>query len=83
MLNNKDYLERLFDSEKPLIIYRVINGFDIYTDFSKKIKLTKQNAKHFFNKTTKLKNSNNKFFDGYIGFLSYELQCKLIGIKIT
>ena len=82
MLNNKEYLERLFDSDKPLIIYRVKDGFDVYTDFSKKINLTKQNAKNFFNKITKKKKTHNKFFDGYIGFLSYELQCKLIGITI-
>ena len=81
-MNNKEYLERLFDSDKSLIIYRVKGGFDVYTDFSKKINLTKKNAKNFFNKITKIKTSNNKFFDGYIGFLSYELQCKLIGIKM-
>jgi len=82
LLNNKEYLEHLFDSDKSLIIYRVRGGFDVYTDFSKKINLTKKNAKFFFNKTVKIKNSHNKFFDGYIGFLSYELQCKLIDIKI-
>ena len=82
MLNNKEYLECLFDSDKPLIIYRVKGGFDVYTDFSKKINLTKINAKNFFNKTVKKTNSQNKFFDGYVGFLSYELQCRLIGIKI-
>jgi len=81
-LNNKEYLERLFDSDKSLIIYRVKGGFDVYTDFSKKINLTKKNAKNFFNKITKIKTFNNKFFDGYIGFLSYELQCKLIDITI-
>ena len=82
-MNNKEYLERLFDSDKPLIIYRVKGGFDVYTDFSKKINLTKENAKNFFNKMVKKTNSNNKFFDGYIGFLSYELQCRLIGITIS
>ena len=82
MLNNKTYLECLFNSEKPLIIYRVKGGFDIYTDFSKKINITKQNAKKFFNKISKIKNSKNKFFDGYVGFLSYELQCRLIGVKM-
>ena len=81
-MNNKEYLERLFDSDKPLIIYRVKNGFDVYTDFSKKIKLTKRNAKLFFEKTVKKKNYKNKFFDGYIGFLSYELQCKLINVHL-
>ena len=82
MLNNKEYLERLFDSDKPIIIYRVKGGFNIYTDFSRKIKLTKKNAKLFFEKTVNQKNSKNKFFDGYIGFLSYELQCKLINVKL-
>ena len=81
-MNNKEYLERLFDSDKPLIIYRVKNGFDVYTDFSKKIKLTTKNAKIFFTNTVRKKNHQNKFFDGYIGFLSYELQCKLINIKL-
>ena len=82
MLNNKEYLERLFDSNKPLIIYKIKGGFDVYTDFSKKINLTKNNAKNFFNKVVKKKNPRNTFFDGYIGFLSYELQCKIIGIKL-
>ena len=82
MLNNKEYLERLFNSNKPLIIYRVKNGFDVYTDFSNKIKLTKNNAKLFFEKTVKQRNLKNNFFDGYIGFLSYELQCSLINIRL-
>ncbi|SVB33578.1 uncharacterized protein METZ01_LOCUS186432 [marine metagenome] len=81
-MNNKEYLERLFDSDKPLIIYRVRNGFDVYTDFSKKIKITTKNAKSFFEKTVNEKNIKNKFFDGYIGFLSFELQCQLINIKL-
>jgi len=81
-LNNKEYLECLFDSDKPLIIYRAKDGFDVFTDFSRRFDLTIKNAKLFFNKTTKKINSKNKFFDGYIGFLSYELLCKLIGVYI-
>ena len=82
MLNNKEYLERLFDSDKPIVIYRVTNGFDVYTDFSKRIKLTKKNAKQFFEKEVRKKNPKNKFFDGYVGFLSFELQCKLINVNL-
>ncbi len=67
-MNNKEYLELLYDSDKPLAIYRVDNGFDIFTDFSKKVKLTEKNAKLFFEKTVRKKNYKNKFFDGYIGF---------------
>ncbi len=61
---------------------QAFSGGEKAEDFSKKINLTKDNAKNFFNKTVKKPNSRNKFFDGYIGFLSYELQCRLIGIKI-
>ena len=81
-MNNKEYLERLFDSDKSLIIYRVKDGFDIFTDFFKRFNLTTKNAKLFFSQTIKKRNSKNKFFDGYVGFLSYELLCKLINVKI-
>ena len=37
------YLEDLYQSDKPLIIYKVDDGYNIYTDFSKKIILTKKN----------------------------------------
>ena len=81
-MNNKEYLECLFNSDNSLVIYRVKNGFDVYTDFSKKIKLTKHNAKFFFETKVKQKNKKNKFFDGYIGYLSYELLCKIINISL-
>jgi len=34
------YLEDLYQSDKPLIIYKVDDGYNIYTDFSEKIILT-------------------------------------------
>ena len=37
------YLEDLYQSDKPLIIYKVDDGYNIYTDFSKKIVLKKKN----------------------------------------
>ena len=49
------YLEKLYQSNKPLIIYKVEGGYDIYTDFSKKIILTNKNIKNFFNQFTGLK----------------------------
>ena len=82
MLNNKEYLERLFHSEKPIIIYRVKNGYDLFTDFSERINLSTKNAELFFNKKTKKINPKNNFFDGYIGFLSYELLCNFINVRI-
>ena len=54
-MNNKEYLERLFDSDKPLIIYRAKDGFDVFTDFSRRLNITTKNAKLFFNQITKKK----------------------------
>ena len=52
-MNNKEYLERLFDSDKPLIIYRAKDGFDVFTDFSRRLNVTTKNAKLFFNQITR------------------------------
>ncbi len=82
MLNNKEYLECLFNSNKPLVIYKVKNGFNVYTDLNTKVILTSKNVKNFFEKTVYAKNPRNNFFDGYVGFLSYELLCHLINVKI-
>ena len=74
------YLERLYHSDKPLIIYKVHDGYNLYTDFSKKIILTKKNINNFFNLF------NNKKFkketDLLIGFFGYEILCNLLNIKI-
>ena len=74
------YLEKLYQSDKPLIIYKVDKGYDIYTDFSKKITLTNNNINNFFNLFTKKK--FNKETDLYIGFFGYEILCNLLNIKI-
>ena len=54
MIKN-NYLEKLNNSKKPFIIYKSDKGFDLYTDFSKKIILNNKNIKKFINKNTKLK----------------------------
>ena len=45
-----------------MIIYKVDNGYDIYTDFSKKINLTKKNINKFLNsfEIIKYKKKNKK-----------------------
>ena len=53
------YLEDLYQSDKPLIIYKVDDGYNIYTDFSKKIILNKNNIHKFFNSLEK-KNTKKK-----------------------
>ena len=80
MIKN-NYLEKLNNSKKPFIIYKSDKGFDLYTDFSKKIILNNQNIKKFINKNTKLR-STNKETDLFIGFFGYEILNNLIGIKI-
>ena len=81
-MNNKKYLNRLFNSDKPLIIYKEKKGFNIYTDFSSKINVNKSNIKQFLQKVKSSGKKKNNFFDGYIGFFGYETCCKLINIKI-
>ena len=49
------YLEDLYQSDKPLIIYKVEDGYNIYTDFSKKIILTKKNIHNFLKSLEKKK----------------------------
>ena len=80
MIKN-NFLEKLNNSKKPFIIYKSDKGFDLYTDFSKKIILNNKNIKKFINKNTKLR-SNNKETDLFIGFFGYEILNNLIGIKI-
>ena len=74
------FLERLYESDKPLIIYKVNGGYNIYTDFSKKIILTNKNINNFLNKFNEKKIS--KETDLFIGFFGYEILCNLLNIKI-
>mgnify|MGYP001422292238 FL=1 len=74
------YLDKLYHSDKPLIIYKVKNGYNLYTDFSKKIVITKNNINKFFSNLSKKKYT--KETDLYIGFLGYEILCNLLKIKI-
>ena len=75
------YLERLYNSDKPVIIYKVNGGYNLYTDFSKKIILTNNNINNFFSLFSKKK--IHKETDLYIGFFGYEILCNLLNIKIN
>ncbi len=74
------YLEKLYQSDKPLIIYKVKDGYNLYTDFSKKIVLTNHNIDKFFNTFSNKK--IKKETDLYIGFFGHEILCNLLKIKI-
>jgi len=79
-LKFNSYLEKLYQSDKALIIYKVRDGYNIYTDFSKKIILSNKNIKSFFKSIEKKK--YKKETDLYLGFFGYEILCNLIGINI-
>jgi len=78
-LNKQNQLAEINNSGKAYIIYKSKKGFNLYTDFSKKIILNNKNIKNFLKK--KLKNKNRKT-DLFIGFFGYELLNDLINVKI-
>ncbi len=67
-------------SAKPYVIYKTSNGFDLFTDFSKKIILSNNNVTNFLETISSNKKKIKKT-DLYIGFFGYELLNYLIGIK--
>ena len=74
------YLEKLYQSSKPLIIYKVEGGYNIYTDFSKRIILNKNNIEKFLNSFSSKK--YRKETDLYVGFFGYEILCSLLNLSI-
>jgi para-aminobenzoate synthetase component 1 len=80
-LDKKNYLNNISNSKKPFIIYKTNKGFDLFTDFSKKIILNNQNISDFLKRKYNFK-KKNKSTDLFIGFFGYELLNNLIGVKI-
>ena len=78
-MSKQNQLADLHHSGKPYIIYKSQKGFNLYTNFSKKIILNNKNVKSFLSKKYKEKSKNTDLF---IGFLGYELLNNLIKIKI-
>jgi para-aminobenzoate synthetase component I len=78
-LNKQHQLAQIHQSGKPYIIYKSRKGFNLFTNFSKKIILNKNNIKSFLKKKHKNKTKNTDLF---IGFFGYELLNNLINIKI-
>ena len=78
-MNKINQLAKIHHSAKPYIIYKSQNGFDLYTDFSKKIILNNNNVKSFLNSKRKNKSKNTDLF---IGFFGYEILNYLINIKL-
>ena len=78
-MKKKKQLLEINNSGKSYVIYRVKKGFDLYTDFSKKIILNKNNIHNFLNRKYKSKSVSTNLF---IGFFGYELLNNLINIKV-
>ena len=78
-MNTQNQLAEIHHSGKAYIIYKSKKGFDLYTDFSKKIILNNKNIINFLDKKYKSKSKNTDLF---IGFFGYELLNNLINIKI-
>ena len=78
-MNKQNQLTEIHESGKPYIVYKSQKGFDLYTDFSKKIILNNKNIKNFLSKKDKKKSKNTDLF---IGFFGYELLNNLIDVKV-
>ena len=78
-MNIQNQLSVIHRSGKPYIIYKSKKGFDLYTEFSKKIILNNKNIKSFLSKKNKKRFKNTDLF---IGFFGYELLNNLINIKV-
>ncbi len=79
-MNKIKQLTEVHNSKKPYIIYKSNKGFDLFTNFSKKIILNKRNINNFLNKKKIKKRLKNT--DLYIGFFGYEILNYLIDVKI-
>ena len=78
-MSKQNQLAEINNSGKAYIIYKSKKGFNLYTDFSKKIILNNKNIKNFLKK--RFKNKTKKT-DLFIGFFGYELLNNLINVKI-
>jgi len=78
-LKKQNQLAEIDRSGKPYIIYKYKKGFNLFTNFSKKIILNTNNIKSFLEKKYK---DNKKKTDLLIGFFGFELLNNLIDIKI-
>ena len=78
-MNKQNQLAEIHNSGKSYIIYKSKKGFDLFTNFSKKIILNNKNINSFLSKRYK---GNSKSTDLFIGFFGYELLNNLINIKV-
>ena len=78
-MNKQNQLTEIHHLGKPYIIYKSKKGFNLFTNFSKKIILNNKNVKNFLGKKHKGKTKNTDLF---IGFFGYQLLNNLINVKV-
>ena len=78
-MNKQNQLAEIHHSGKPYIIYKSKKGFNLFTNFSRKIILNNKNVQSFLKRKYK---KNKKSTDLFIGFFGYELLNNLINIKL-
>ena len=76
-MNTFKILNDINSSGKPYVIYKTTKGFDLFTDFSKKIILSNKNIINFLKSISSNKKKIKKT-DLYVGFFGYELLNQLI-----
>ena len=81
-MNTLKILKDINSLDKPYIIYKTPKGFDLFTNFSKKIILSNKNVEDFINSIPRSKKKLKKT-DLYIGFFGYEILNYLIGINFS
>ena len=81
-MNTFKNLKDINTSGKTYVIYKTTKGFDLFTDFSKKIILSNKNIINFLKSISSNKKKIKKT-DLYVGFFDYELLNQLIGINFS
>ena len=74
-MSKENQLKEIHASGKSYAIYKSINGFDLYTDFSKKITLNNKNVSGFLNKIRiSKKPKNTDLLIGFFGEKKYTFE---------
>ena len=80
--NFSPYLEKLYQSDKPMVIYKYKDGYKIFTDFSKRIVLNNSNIENFLDNIKKKNLKGSKTFILVFLVTKYYAICLILELKI-
>ena len=72
--NFSPYLEKLYQSDKPMVIYKYKDGYKIFTDFSKRIVLNNSNIENFLSSGIEMKSGEKLDIDLMVTATGYKGQ---------